>query len=127
MVADDCRYTKTHEWIRIEGEVAIVGISDYAQGALGDITFVELPPLGIKVERGQECGVVESVKAASDLYAPIGGEVSEVNDSLEDAPEKINGDPHGEGWIFKLKDYEKGELQLLMDASAYEGFLESEG
>lgn len=126
MVSDDCLYTDSHEWIRTEGEIAVVGITDHAQMSLGDITFVELPPLHTEVEKGKECATIESVKAASDIYAPVAGEVVEVNNSLEEAPEKINQDPHGEGWIFKLKDYDKEELRTLMDASAYEVFLESE-
>ena len=126
MIPEDCKYAETHEWIRIEGTLAAVGITDYAQEALGDITFVELPLTGMVVEQGQECSVVESVKAVSDIYAPISGEVAEINHSLEDSPEKINEDPYGSGWIFKLKDYNKNELGDLMDAGAYEEFLESE-
>ena len=126
MIPEDCKYAETHEWIRIEGTLAAVGITDYAQEALGDITFVELPLTGMVVEQGQECSVVESVKAVSDIYAPISGEVVEINHSLEDSPEKINEDPYGSGWIFKLKDYNKNELGDLMDAGAYEEFLESE-
>jgi len=126
MVSDECRYTKTHEWVKIDGSLAVVGISDYAQEALGDITFVELPTLGTKLSRGEECGVIESVKAASDLYAPISGEVVEVNESLETEPEKINQDPYIEGWMFKLEDFEEHEYKRLMNASAYEKFLEKE-
>ncbi|MBN1656037.1 MAG: glycine cleavage system protein GcvH [Deltaproteobacteria bacterium] len=126
MVSEECLYTKTHEWVRIEGELAVVGITDHAQRALGDITFIELPQLHVEVERGKECATIESVKAASDIYAPISGEVFEVNASLEGAPEKINHDPYGEGWIFKLKDYNRNHLSSLLNASAYEAFLESE-
>jgi glycine cleavage system H protein len=126
MALDECLFTKTHEWIRIEGELVVVGISDHAQKALGDITFVELPRLNAKIEKGNECATIESVKAASDIYAPISGVVVEVNGTLENAPEKINQDPYGEGWMFKVKDYDKKELSSLMNAAAYEAFLESE-
>ncbi len=126
MVLEECLYAKTHEWVRIEGELAVVGITDHAQKSLGDITFIELPQLNVEVEKGKECATIESVKAASDINAPISGEVVEVNGALEEAPERINQDPYGEGWIFKLKDFNHDELKSLMDASAYEAFLESE-
>jgi glycine cleavage system H protein len=126
MVLDECLYTKTHEWIRVEGELAVVGITDHAQKALGDITFIELPRLNAKIEKGNECATIESVKAASDIYAPISGMVVEVNSALENAPEKINQDPYGEGWMFKVKDYDKNDLGALMNAAAYEALLESE-
>ncbi len=126
MIPDDCKYMETHEWIKIEETLAAVGITDYAQEALGDITFVELPRPGTVVKKGQACSVVESVKAASDIFAPISGEVAEINNSLEDAPEKINEDPHGDGWIFKLKDFDEHELSGLMNAGAYKAFLESQ-
>jgi glycine cleavage system H protein len=120
------RYTKTHEWINIEGDSATVGITDHAQDALGDITFIELPKKGENVKMGGECGVIESVKAASDLYSPISGVVADVNESLETAPEDINNDPYGNGWIFKLEKINPAEINDLMNAADYEAFLESE-
>jgi glycine cleavage system H protein len=119
------KFLKTHEWVRIEGAEAVVGISEYAQDALGDITFVELPKTGAKVVRGKECGVIESVKAASDLYAPVSGEVAEVNARIETEPELINKDPLGEGWLYKLKGVNVAEAEGLMDEAAYGKFLES--
>ncbi len=126
MPPDDRKYAWTHEWIKLEGEGAVVGITDYAQEALGDITFVELPETGEVVEPGRECGLVESVKAASDLYAPAAGKISEVNHRLESEPELINRDPYGEGWIFRMEGVDPAEVQLLMDAPSYEAFLQEE-
>lgn len=120
------KYSKTHEWVKIEGSTAIVGITDHAQDALGDITFIELPKAGAALRREKECGVIESVKAASDIYAPISGSVTEVNEDLETAPEAINSDPYGKGWIFKCTGFKADEISSLMDAAAYEKFLESE-
>jgi glycine cleavage system H protein len=122
----DLKYTKTHEWVKIEGETATVGISDHAQDALGDITFIELPKNGSTLKKGMECGVIESVKAASDIYSPISGVVSEVNESLETAPEDINTDPYVKGWIFKLSKINSSEANDLMNSSEYETFLENE-
>ena len=99
----DLLYTNTHEWVRVEDEIAVIGITDFAQEQLGDITFVELPTVGDVLEAGQEMGSVESVKAASELYCPVSGEVIEVNDELEGAPEKVNSDPFGEGWMLRVK------------------------
>lgn len=124
MVAEDRKYMESHEWVKVEGDLAVVGISDHAQESLGDITFVELPAVGTSVEKGKECGVIESVKAASDLYSPVSGEVVEVNSVLESAPEKINGSPHDEGWLYKVRNYEAADLESLMDAAAYTSFLE---
>jgi glycine cleavage system H protein len=121
----DLRYTKDHEWVRLDGEVATVGITTYAQEQLGDIVFVELPEVGRKVAKGDAMAVVESVKAASDLYAPLGGEVVEVNESLADDPAKINADAEGEGWFCKLRLADPGELDAQMDASAYKAFLDT--
>jgi glycine cleavage system H protein len=121
----DLRYTKDHEWVRLDGEVAIVGITTYAQEQLGDIVFVELPEVGRKVAKGDAMAVVESVKAASDLYAPLGGEVVEVNESLADDPAKINADAEGEGWFCKLRLADPGELDAQMDAGAYKAFLDT--
>lgn len=126
MVPVDRKYAKTHEWVKIEGKVAIVGITDHAQDSLGDITFVDLPKTGTQVRGGSECAVIESVKAAGDLYAPVGGKVSEVNETLETAPEKINTDPYGEGWIIKIENFNAADLNNLLDAAGYEKFLETE-
>jgi glycine cleavage system H protein len=112
-------FTKEHEWIRIEGDTATVGISDHAQEALGDIVFAEVPEAGRRVSKGQEAAVVESVKAASDVYAPVSGEVTEGNPAIADDPAIINRDPEGEGWFFKLKLSDSGELDGLMDEAAY--------
>ena len=124
MTPDDRKYGKTHEWVKVEGDLAVVGISDHAQEALGDITFVEQPAVGDAVKQGGECGVIESVKAASDIYAPIGGEIAEINSGLEDAPEQFNQDPYGAGWILKLKDFDAAQLEGLLSAAAYEAGLE---
>ena len=126
MTPDDRRYAKTHEWVLVDGDTAIIGISDHAQDSLGDITFVELPEVNAMVSKEKECGVIESVKAASDLFAPVSGKVTEVNDELESAPEIINSDAHGKGWLFKLTGVSEEEFNQLMDASAYSTFLESQ-
>jgi len=116
----DIRYTEDHEWIRVEGDTGVVGITGHAQEQLGDVVFVELPEVGSKLDQGQEAGTVESVKAASEVYAPVSGEVVEVNDALEDEPGKVNSDPFGEGWFYKIKLSDAGELDKLMDEAAYE-------
>ena len=112
-------FTKEHEWIRVEGDTATVGISNHAQEALGDIVFAEAPEAGRQISKGQEAAVVESVKAASDVYAPVSGEVIEGNSAIADDPSVINRDPEGEGWFFKVKLDNPGELEGLMDESAY--------
>jgi len=112
-------FTKEHEWIRVEGDTATVGISDHAQEQLGDIVFVEVPDAGRRVAKGQEAAVVESVKAASDVYSPVSGEVVEGNEAIADDPALVNSDPEGQGWFFKLKLDNPGELDGLMDESAY--------
>jgi glycine cleavage system H protein len=112
-------FTKEHEWIRVDGDVATVGISDHAQEALGDIVFAEAPEAGRTLTKGQEAAVVESVKAASDVYSPVGGEVIEGNSAIADDPALINRDPEGEGWFFKLKLSDASELEGLMDEAAY--------
>ena len=117
------RYTKDHEWIRLDGDVATVGISEHAQSALGDIVYVELPEIGREVEQGGEAAVVESVKAASDVYAPASGEVVAVNDSLGSVPAAINEEAEGKGWFFRLKLTAPGELDGLMSAEQYKEFL----
>lgn len=116
-VPQDLKYTKDHEWIRLDGDTATVGITDHAQQSLGDITFVEVPEVGDSFSAGDAFGVVESVKAASDLYMPVDGEVIEVNEGLEAAPETVNSDPYGDGWIIKLKV--TGSTDDLLDAAAY--------
>lgn len=115
-------YTDEHEWIDVDGDTATVGITDYAQGQLGDIVFVELPEIGAEVSKGKDAAVVESVKAASDVYAPISGEVTEANGALEDDPALVNSSAEDEGWFFKLTIGDKGELEGLMDAAAYKSF-----
>jgi glycine cleavage system H protein len=127
MTPSDRRYARSHEWIKVEDGIAIVGISDYAQESLGDITFVELPECDDEVEAGAECAVVESVKAASDIYAPIAGTICEVNEDLDSKPEIINEDCYGEGWIFKLADFDETEIEDLLDASEYEAMTDEEG
>lgn len=123
----DIRYTKEHEWIRLDGDIATVGISGYAQEKLGDVVFVELPEKGRKVERGKEAAVVESVKAASEIYAPLSGEVVEVNEKLNDEPALVNSSPLDRGWFLKLKVADKGELGELMDEAAYQEFVKGLG
>jgi glycine cleavage system H protein len=112
-------FTREHEWIRVEGDTATIGISDHAQEALGDIVFAEVPETGRRVSKGQEAAVVESVKAASDVYAPVSGEVTEGNPAIAEDPAIINRDPEGEGWFFKLKLADSGELDGLMDEASY--------
>jgi glycine cleavage system H protein len=117
------RFTKDHEWVRLDGDLAVIGITDYAQSQLGDVVYVELPEIGRRVERGREAAVVESVKAASEVYAPVSGEVAEVNDALSDDPAKVNGDPMGEGWFLKLRLADPAEFDELMDEAAYRSFV----
>ncbi len=112
-------YTRDHEWVRVDGDTAAVGISDHAQQALGDIVFAEVPQAGKKLNKGDEAAVVESVKAASDVYAPVGGEVVEGNQAVSDDPALVNRDPEGEGWFFKLRLADESELDGLMDEAAY--------
>jgi glycine cleavage system H protein len=115
-------FTEDHEWIAIDGETGIIGISAYAAKALGDVVFVELPDIGTELDKGDEAAVVESVKAASEVYAPIGGEVTEVNGALEDEPAKVNEDPSGDGWFLKIKISDADELEGLMDEEAYKKY-----
>ena len=119
----ELRYTEDHEWVRIDGDVVTVGISDYAQEQLGDIVFVELPDVGKTVSRSDEAGVIESVKAASEVYAPVSGEVIEVNAALADTPDKVNSDPTGDGWFMKIKLSDASEVEKLMDEAAYKTFV----
>ena len=116
---DDVRYAESHEWARSEGDTIKVGITDYAQDQLGDIVFVELPEVGDTLDKGQEFGTVESVKAVSELYMPVGGEVVAINDTLEDAPEKVNNSPYSDGWMIEIKAENLSELDELMDKDAY--------
>ena len=118
------RYTKEHEWVLVDGDTATVGISPYAQEQLGDVVFVELPEVGKKIEKGKEMAVVESVKAASEVYAPIAGEVVEVNNALTDAPATVNEDAMGKGWFAKIKLANKSELDGLMDEAAYKAYVD---
>ena len=119
----DRRYTTDHEWIKIDGDVALVGITDFAQSELGDVTYVEVPQVGRTIEQGETFGVVESVKAVSDIYSPVTGEVAEVNESLTTAPEKLNEDPHGSAWLVKIKLANAGELDGLMSRADYEAYI----
>jgi glycine cleavage system H protein len=120
------KYTKEHEWIRVEDDLAIIGITDYAQDALGEIVYIELPSEGDEITKGEPFGAVESTKSVSDLYAPISGEVVEVNETLLDSPEAINEDPYGEGWMVRVKLYDLGELEDLMDSDEYSEFIEKQ-
>ena len=120
MVPPDLRYTKDHEWVRVEGDQATVGVTDFAAHQLGDVVFVDLPAVGRSVDQFATFGVVESVKAVSDLFAPIGGEVIEANPALADRPELVNSDPFGEGWMIRLKVADAGQLAGLLDPAAYE-------
>ncbi len=117
------RFTKDHEWVRLDGDIAVIGITDHAQSQLGDIVYVELPKIGDRLERGKEAAVVESVKAASEVYAPISGEVVAVNEALGADPAKVNADPLGEGWFLKLRPLDPYELDGLLDGPAYEAFV----
>jgi glycine cleavage system H protein len=123
-VPGDLKYTKDHEWVRIDGYTATFGVTDHAQEALGDIVFVDLPDVGRDINQGEGFAVVESVKAVSDVYAPMAGEIIEVNGDLESAPERINTDPYGEGWIARVR-LSDGDASHLMDAAAYEALLEA--
>jgi glycine cleavage system H protein len=121
------RYTKEHEWIDVKDGVATIGITDYAQHELGDVVFVELPKVGTKTVAGKSFGTVESVKAVSELYAPAAGEVIDVNAALQNTPEKINTDPHGAGWLIKIRLSNAAEIAGLMDAAAYEAYIAEKG
>jgi glycine cleavage system H protein len=122
----DLKYATSHEWVRLDGDIITVGITDHAQEALGDLVFVELPEVGDSVNAGDEAGVVESVKAASDIYAPVSGEVVEINPALEDTPELINSDPYGEGWMYKIKVSDLAELDDMMSADEYDAQVSAE-
>ena len=123
---DDRFYSKSHEWIRVEGDTATIGITDHAQKELGDVVFVELPETGEIFDEGQEFGTIESVKAVSELFLPVAGEIVEVNKTLVDEPNAVNEDPHGDGWLVQVKVTSDGALDGLMNAAAYEKFVEEE-
>jgi glycine cleavage system H protein len=123
---DDLRYTKDHEWLRLEGNDGIIGITDFAQDALGDVVFVELPTVGATLTRGQTFGVVESNKTVSDLFAPVSGRVTAVNQELRDEPERVNQDPYGDGWMIRLAVTQRDEVDSLLDAGDYRAFVASE-
>jgi glycine cleavage system H protein len=118
------KYTRDHEWIRVDADTAVIGITDYAQTQLGDVVYVELPAIGRRVEKGKEAAVVESVKAASEVYAPVSGEVIAINEALSGEPGKVNADPMGDGWFLKLRIANPKELDELMDEAAYQSFVE---
>ena len=123
---DDVRYTKEHEWLRVEGNDGVVGITDFAQDALGDVVFVELPTVGATLTQGQTFGVVESNKTVSDLFAPVSGRVTAVNQELRDEPERVNQDPYGDGWMIRVVLTRREEVDALLDAGAYRAFVASE-
>ena len=116
---DDLRYTKDHEWVRLEGDLATVGVTDYAQGELGDIVFVEIEPVGTEVEAEGSFGSVEAVKTVSELFAPVAGTIEAINDGLEDAPESVNADPYGDGWMVKLRPADAASVEALMSVEEY--------
>jgi len=126
-VPDDLKYSEEHEWVRVEGGEAVVGITDFAQHELTEIVFVELPEVGKKVDKGGALAVVESVKAVSDVYAPVSGTVKAVNSTLEDQPELVNNAPYGDGWMVRLELSDTSELDALMDAAAYKQFIQEKG
>ena len=126
MYPDNFRYTKEHEWVLAEGDTGTVGITDHAQQELGDIVYVDLPKVGAHIEAGKSLGSVESVKAVSDIYAQVSGEVTAINESLADAPETLNADPHGAAWLVKIRLSAPGEIQNLMTAAAYESYIGAE-
>ena len=121
----NCRYDEEHEWIRVEGDEGVIGISDYAQDALSDVVYVELPEVGDVFDKGDVLAVVESVKAASDVYMPVTGEILEINDLLEDSPELVNQDPYGEAWLVRTTIADPAELDDLLDADAYKSYVET--
>ena len=126
-IPSELKYSKSHEWVRRESDGTVtVGITDHAQDLLGDMVFVELPEPGRRVEAGQECAVVESVKAASDVYSPVGGEVVAVNEAISDSPELVNKEPYGEGWMMRIKPAAAADVDALLDADAYRALVDSE-
>jgi glycine cleavage system H protein len=125
-IPENLHYSKDHEWVREEGDVAVIGITDYAQNSLGDVVYVELPKAGETFAANESFGSVESVKAVSEVFSPVSGSVVEVNDSLNDEPEKVNSDPYGEGWMIRLKMQKPGEVHSLLTAAEYEDFTKPE-
>ncbi len=125
-VPEDLHYSKDHEWVRVEGDTAVIGITDYAQHSLGDIVYVELPRVGDSFAAHDAFGSVESVKAVSEVYAPVSGEVIEVNESLQDEPEKVNSDPYGDGWMVRVRLLDPGEVDSLLTAAEYEDYIKKE-
>jgi len=125
-IPEDLHYSKDHEWIRVEGNIGIVGITDHAQDALGDVVYVELPKAGDEFAAHESFGSVESVKAVSEIFTPVSGEITEANDSLQDEPEKVNQDPYGAGWMIKIKMKNPGEVDSLLTAAEYEDFTKAE-
>ncbi len=126
MYPEEFRYTKEHEWVKAEGDIGVVGITDHAQEELGDIVYVDLPKIGTKLEQGKSLGSVESVKAVSDIYSPVSGEVVEINESLTAAPEKLNEDPHGAAWLVKLRMTAPDEIKQLLSSSDYQTYIKAE-
>ncbi len=126
MNPEDLKYSEEHEWLRLDGDTAIIGITHFAQDSLGDVVFVELPEVGSDVKQFEKMGEIESVKAVSDLYCPVGGKVIEVNDSLTDSPELVNDSPYGDGWMLKVEMADSSEIERLMSASEYDTLIESE-
>ncbi len=126
-VPQDYKYTRTHEWVKVDGDIATIGITDFAQGELGDITYIELPAVGATLGKSDSLGVIESVKAASDVYSPISGEVVEDNSAVEDAPETVNASPFDDAWLVKLRIADPSQLDELLDAAAYEALLDEAG
>jgi glycine cleavage system H protein len=125
-VPEDLHYSKDHEWVRVEGEVGTIGITDYAQDSLGDVVYVELPKAGETFEAHESFGSVESVKAVSEIFTPVGGEITEVNEALHDEPEKVNTDPYNEGWMIRIRMKNPGEVDSLLTAAEYEDFTKAE-
>jgi glycine cleavage system H protein len=125
-VPEDLHYSKDHEWIRVEGDIGTIGITDHAQDSLGDVVYVELPKAGESFAAHESFGSVESVKAVSEIFTPVGGEVTEVNESLQDEPEKVNTDPYGEGWMIRVRMSNPGEVDSLLNAAEYEDFTKAE-
>ncbi len=126
MTPEDSKYAKSHEYVHLEGEVGTIGITDYAQKELGDVVFVELPQVGAQLEQGDELGSIESVKAVSELFAPVSGEIVEVNEALSEKPELVNTDPYGDGWMVKIRLSDPTEVDELMSAEEYEEYIETE-
>jgi glycine cleavage system H protein len=124
---NDRRYTKEHEWVKLDGDIATVGITDFAQSELGDVTYIEMPQVGRQINQGESFGVVESVKAVSDVYAPVSGEIVEVNGALEGQPETVNSSPYEDAWLIKLRVQNPGQLEQLLDAAAYQEHVQATG